>query len=296
MTPASAGAGLPASAGAGPVEAVILGIAQDAGVPQIGCDCPACGAARADPSLRQRAVSVGLIDSEARASWMIDATPDFREQYDALRTLAPDCPLRGILLTHIHIGHYLGLAQLGREALNARGMPVLCSPRAAAFLASNGPWSQLVDNGNIVLTPWTANEPLALSPALTVTPMPVPHRAEFSDTVAFSVAGPRQTLFYCPDIDRWDDWEQNIRAVVDAHNVALLDATFFSGAELPGRDMSKIPHPLVTDTVARLRGTTAEVALIHLNHSNPLLRDTPERAWLREQGFSVGAQWQNWPL
>ncbi len=278
------------------VEAVLLGIAQDAGVPQIGCDCPACAAARADARLRQRAVSVGLIDTEARASWILDATPDFREQYDALRALAPDCPLQGVLLTHIHIGHYLGLAQLGKEGLNARGMPVLCSPRAAGFLQSNGPWSQLVENGNVALAPWTAGAPIALSRALTVTPVPVPHRAEFSDTVAFSIAGPHQRLFYCPDIDRWEAWEQDIRAVVDAHNVALLDATFFSGAELPGRDMSKVPHPLVTDTVARLRGTAAEVALIHLNHSNPLLRDTPERAWLRAQGFGVGAQGQTWRL
>ena len=278
------------------VEAVLLGIAQDAGVPQIGCDCPACAAARADPRLRQRTVSVGLIDTEARASWIVDATPDFREQYDALRALAPGCPLQGVLLTHIHIGHYLGLTQLGKEALNARGMPALCSPRAAEFLKSNGPWSQLVGNGNISLSAWTTGAPIALSPALAVTPVPVPHRAEFSDTVAFSIAGPHQRLFYCPDIDRWEAWEQDIRAVVGAHNVSLLDATFFSGAELPGRDMSKIPHPLVGDTVARLRGTPAEVAFIHLNHSNPLLRDTPERAWLREQGFGVGAQGQTWRL
>ena len=60
--------------------------------------------------------------------------------------------------------------------------------------------------------------------------------------------------------------------------------------------MRKIPHPLVTDTVARLRGTTSAVTLIHLNHSNPLLRDSPERAWLRAQGFSVGAQGQTWRL
>ena len=278
------------------VEAVLLGIAQDAGVPQIGCDCTTCAAARADARMRQRAVSVGLIDTEARASWIIDATPDFREQYDALRALAPDCPLQGVLLTHIHIGHYLGLAQLGKEALNARGMPVLCSPRAAAFLQSNGPWSQLVENGNVALAPWTADAPVALSPDLAVTPVPVPHRAEYSDTVAFSIAGPHRRVFYCPDIDRWEAWEQDIRAVVEAHNVALLDATFLSGAELPGRDMSKVPHPLVTDTVARLRGTPAEVALIHLNHSNPLLRDSPERAWLRAQGFSVGAQGQTWRL
>lgn len=287
---------IPAFAGPGPVQAVLLGIAQDAGVPQIGCDCPACAAARADPGLGQRPVSVGLIDTEARASWIIDATPDLGAQYDALRALAPECPLRGILLTHIHMGHYLGLAQLGKEALNARGLPVFCSPRAAVFLQSNGPWSQLVENGNIGLQPWAPGARLALSPALAVTPVPVPHRAEYSDTAAFSIAGPRQMVFYCPDIDRWEAWDRDIREVVDAHNVALLDATFFSGAELPGRDMSKIPHPLVTDTVARLRGTPAEVAFIHLNHSNPLLRDTPERAWLREQGFGVGAQGQRWEL
>ena len=278
------------------VEAVLLGIAQDAGVPQIGCDCTACAAARADAQHRRRTVSLGLIDREAQASWIIDATPEIRDQYDALRALAPDCPLRGILLTHIHIGHYLGLAQLGKEALDAKSMPVLCSARAAAFLQSNAPWSQLVENGNIDLQPWAAEAPLALSSGLSVTPMLVPHRAEFSDTAAYRVAGPQRTLFYCPDIDRWEAWERDIRSVCDASDIALLDATFFSGAELPGRDMSKIPHPLVTDTVARLRGTPAEVALIHLNHSNPLLGDTPERAWLRAQGLSVGAEGQRWAL
>ncbi len=278
------------------VGAVLLGIAQDAGVPQIGCDCDGCSAARADAGLRQRAVSVGLIDTEARASWIIDATPDFRDQYDALRALAPDCPLRGILLTHIHVGHYLGLAQLGKEALNARKMPVLCSARAAAFLRSNGPWSQLGENGNIDLQPWAADAPLTLSPNLSVTPVLVPHRAEFSDTAAYRVASPQRTLFYCPDIDRWAAWERDIRSVCDASDVALLDATFFSAAELPGRDMSKIPHPLVTDTVARLRGTPAEVALIHLNHTNPLLRDTPERAWLTAQGMAVAVEGQLWEL
>ena len=286
----------PASAGPSPVYAILLGISQDAGVPQIGCDCPACAPARVDPSLRQRAVSVGPIDTEARSSWIIDATPDFREQYDMLRALAPDCSLRGILLTHIHIGHYLGLAQLGKEALNARGMPVLCSARAAAFLRSNGPWSQLLENGNIDLQPWAAEAPLSLSRSLSVTPMLVPHRAEFSDTAAYRAAGPQRTLFYCPDIDRWEGWDRDVRSVCDGSDIALLDATFFSGADLPGRDMSTIPHPLVTDTVARLRGTPAEVALIHLNHTNPLLRDTPERDWLRAQGVAVGAEGQRWGL
>lgn len=278
------------------VEAVLLGVAQDAGVPQIGCDCPACAAARTGAGPRQKAVSLGLIDTAARASWIFDATPDFRDQFDALRALAPDCPLRGVWISHIHIGHYLGLAQLGREALNARDLPVWCSERAAAFLTANGPWSLLGALGNVAVRTFRASESVELAADLAVLPLSVPHRAEFSDTFAFRIAGPRRSLFYCPDIDRWEAWDRDARAVVDAVDVALLDATFFSGDELPGRDMSKIPHPLVTDTVARLRGVRADVNLIHLNHTNPLLRDTPERAWLVAQGFKVGVEGWRWTI
>lgn len=278
------------------VEAVLLGVAQDAGVPQIGCDCPACFAARSGAGPRQKAVSLGLVDTVAGASWIIDATPDFRDQYDALRALAPACPLRGVWISHIHMGHYLGLAQLGREALDARGMPVWCSDRAAAFLSANGPWSQLAELGNIAVHTFRSEDVVALATDLTVQALAVPHRAEFSDTFAFRMAGPRRSLLYCPDIDRWEAWGRDVRAVVDGVDVALLDATFFSGDELPGRDMRQIPHPQVTDTVERLRGVKAEVNLIHLNHTNPLLRDTPQRAWLVAQGFKVGVEGQRWTI
>ena len=100
------------------VEAVLLGVAQDAGVPQLGCDCPNCRAARSEPATRQMAVSLGLVDHAAGASWIIDATPDFGDQYDWLRAYAPDCPLQGILLTHAHIGHYHTAGNPGRNELD----------------------------------------------------------------------------------------------------------------------------------------------------------------------------------
>lgn len=61
----------------------VLGIAQDAGVPQAACDSPACEAARRDPSKRQLAASlaVALPDGEV---WLVDATPDIREQLDVV--------------------------------------------------------------------------------------------------------------------------------------------------------------------------------------------------------------------
>jgi pyrroloquinoline quinone biosynthesis protein B len=124
----------------------------------------------------------------------------------------------------------------------------------------------------------------------------VPHRGRLSNTVAFVVRGSAKRLFYCPDIDSWDAWAQDLRAFVADMDVALLDGTFFSPDELPGRDLTRIPHPPVKDTVTRLTEVTAEVRLIHLNHSNPLLAAGPEREWLKESGLEVGAFGMRWTL
>ena len=99
------------------------------------CRTPAAGrssasSARRDPSLRRRVASLGLVDPAAGKRFLIDATPDFADQMERLGGL-PD----GILLTHAHIGHYLGLAQLGREVLDARRVPVYATARDGAIPA-----------------------------------------------------------------------------------------------------------------------------------------------------------------
>src|SRR5688572_26350112 len=92
----------PAPPAATGVRAIVLGVAQDGGVPHIGCRQDLCVAARRDPSRRQRVASVGLVDGDAR--FLIDATPDLASQVDALwgGQAPPDRrrPLSGILLTH----------------------------------------------------------------------------------------------------------------------------------------------------------------------------------------------------
>lgn len=291
------------------VEAILLGTAQDGGVPQAGCYCTHCAPAHADPARRHWVTCLGLVDRTTRQSWLIDATPDFREQLHALRRIAPDNSLAGIVLTHAHIGHYAGLIHLGREAWDARDLPVYASPCMANFLRNNAPWSQLVVLGNIqlrLLAPAHKNEnenenenEVQLSPNLYLTPTPVPHRDEFSDTLAFVVRGPARRLFYCPDIDAWDCWEHDLRRFVARTDVALLDGTFFSADEvneLAGRDPSQIPHPLVTDTVERLEGVDCDVQLIHLNHSNPLHSAGAEQDWVAARGISVGSSGARWRL
>jgi len=336
------------------IETILLGTAQDGGVPHAGCHCPTCAAAWADPTLQQHPACLGLVDYTAHRCWLIDATPAFPAQLHALQALAagtgraipisarqhpddrkgaplpisdlrsptPDLRLSGIFLTHAHIGHYTGLVHLGREVMDTEQLPVYCTPRMGAFLRDNAPWSGLVEGGNIDLVELEPGRELVLSPNLRITPISVPHRDEYSDTVAYLVQGPKRSLFYCPDIDGWDDFKvSGISVIAEANldaeelfgrisssarhfilaDIALLDGSFFSPAELPGRDLSQIPHPLVTDTVARLtddgvKTPTTNVYFIHLNHSNPLWREGPERAWLAGRGFKVGAFGQRWEL
>ena len=109
------------------IESVLLGTAQDAGVPQAGCQCNRCTRARRDPTCRKFVTCLSLVDHATQQYWLIDATPDFREQFAELQDRFPDYKLAGILITHAHIGHYAGLIHLGREAMNTKNMPVYAS-------------------------------------------------------------------------------------------------------------------------------------------------------------------------
>jgi pyrroloquinoline quinone biosynthesis protein B len=203
-------------------------------------------------------------------------------------------PVDGVLLTHAHIGHYLGLAWFGYESLNSREIPVYASARMAAFLTANGPWSLLVARHNIALRTLTPGAPLALDGGIVVTPIVVPHRDELSDTLGFVVRGPRRTLLYVPDTDSWSAWARPLPEVLRREHVdlAVLDGTFYSAAELPDRDVRRIGHPLMTATITLLRdlvrGGTLQVHFTHLNHSNPAGDpDSPERRALAGAGFRV---------
>lgn len=284
--------------------AVVLGIAQDGGVPHIGCRQELCVAARRDPARRQRVASVGLVDADG-SRFLIDATPDIASQIESLwgNDSPPDRqrPVEGILLTHAHVGHYAGLMYLGREALGARRIPVYATPRMARFLRDNGPWSQLVSLGNIELREMTPGQELALSPRLRVTPLAVPHRDELSDTVGFRVRGPKRTLLYVPDIDKWERWDRRIEDVIAGASAAYLDGTFFDAAELPGRDMKEIPHPFIVESLSRFASLPAAgrrgIHFIHLNHTNRAgITGTPERKRVEASGGRVATSGERVPL
>jgi pyrroloquinoline quinone biosynthesis protein B len=188
--------------------------------------------------------------------------------------------LSGILLTHAHIGHYAGLMHLGREVMGARAVPVMALPRMRAFLEGNGPWDQLVRLENIALVTLQANAAIALNARLSATPLRVPHRDEYSETCGFIVTGPRHSVAWIPDIDKWERWETSLLDLLRRVDVAYVDGTFYANGELPGRDMREIPHPFIEETLRiLLRASGAErakVRFVHFNHTNPALQSGGE--------------------
>lgn len=283
-TPAAVGAILPPGYGASDPVApvgtqpyvVVLGVGQDGGFPQAGTKD---ATAWTDEERRRLPVSLGIVDPVSGERWMVEATPAFPEQLQALDRIAPveQVPgLAGILLTHAHVGHYAGLIHLGREIIGARNVPLLVMPRMERFLRENGPWDQLVALENVRLVTLEDGAPTRLNDRIEVTPFLVPHRDEYSETVGFRIRGPRRSVLFLPDIDKWEAWDvlgTHIEDMITGVDAAWLDATFFGDGEIPGRAMSEIPHPFVEESLARFAslppGERAKVRFIHFNRTNP---------------------------
>lgn len=259
-------------------EIIILGTAQDAGSPQINCKKACCVDLYDHPSAERMVTSIGLYDASTDRTYLFEATADIAQQAHLLNLHKKATSfIDGIFLTHAHIGHYSGLMYLGKEAMDAKAVDTYVMARMDSFLRMNGPWSQLVTRENIVLKRMVNEEKIQLSDSLSVLPFLVPHRDEFSETVGYKIIGPNKSALFIPDIDKWSKWGKDIVEEIEKVDYAFLDATFYDAKEINNRDISEIPHPFVSESMARFEQLPAEekskVVFIHFNHTNPLLDD-----------------------
>lgn len=274
---------------------IVLGTIQDGGSPHIGCVKDCCKELFENPDADRQVVSLGVFDAETKKKYLFEATPDFTRQVKALKYFGSESEGEmpdGIFLTHAHIGHYSGLMYLGKEARDAKGVAVYAMPRMIEFLTNNGPWSQLVSNENISLVSMENEVPITLSGQLTIIPIQVPHRDEFSETVGYKIYGPNKTALFIPDIDKWEKWQKDIVAEIKNVDYAFVDATFYSGKELNNRDMSEIPHPFILESMSKFDSLSTEdkakVIFIHFNHTNPVIDpSSAESKLVIEKGFRI---------
>jgi pyrroloquinoline quinone biosynthesis protein B len=275
----------------------VLGIAQDAGYPQAGCEKECCQRVYENPENERYTVSLALVDPISNENWVFDATPNFKEQLKMLsdQLKKPGNLPNGIFLTHAHMGHYTGLMHLGREVMGAKEVSVFAMPKMKLYLENNGPWSQLVDLNNISLKEIKHDSAQILNERISVTPLLVPHRDEYSETVGFLINVNSKKVLFIPDIDKWSKWDKDIISYIKQVDIALLDATFFKDGEIKGRAMSEIPHPFVEESIDLFKDLSesdkGKVHFIHFNHTNPLLIDgSAAQKTVLNNGFKIAKQ------
>jgi pyrroloquinoline quinone biosynthesis protein B len=236
--------------------------------------------------------SVAVVGSTGRVL-LVDATPDLPEQLALVATATGRRvgDVDGVLLTHAHMGHYLGLAFLGREAMHARALPLLGTARMLAFLRANRPWSHLLERGEVVPRAVAPGEPFDLD-GVSVEPFLSPHRAEDTDTIGLDLRGPARRVVYVPDADVFPP---DVVARVRSADEALVDGTFSSPDELP-RSATEVPHPWVRDSVVVLAGGRGRVRFTHLNHTNPVADPEGPAARALPAGFGVARDGDVLPL
>jgi pyrroloquinoline quinone biosynthesis protein B len=291
----------PAGEPAADVELFVLGTAQDGGLPHFGCERPCCAAARASGRVLYP-VALGVVDRRGGGApklLLVEATPRIEEQVALLHELA-GCrgrgrqPVDAVLTTHAHLGHYLGLAWFGREVAGSTNVPLHCSQRFATFVREHAPWKQLVALHQLDVRAFAVGAPFAPWEGLTVRALAVPHRDEFSDTMAFVITGPTRSVLFVPDVDAWEREPGLLERLLDGVDVAYVDGTFFDGSELPDRDLAEIRHPLMTRTMAlladRARARPGTIRFLHCNHTNPVLHDDAVRARVEAAGFALAQQ------
>ena len=270
----------------------ILGNTQDAGLPHIGCQHPFC---EDNFNLYEEhyTTSIAVVNSDLKEYILFEATPDITFQLNNLKKNIFDEFLlpESIYITHAHIGHYTGLMYFGREALGAKDLMVKVLPRMSNFLQNNGPWSQLVDINNIKIKEINFGLTTKELANIDITPVQVPHRDEYSETAGYIIKGKNKKAVFIPDIDKWEKWERDLSQLAKEFDFLLIDATFYDSKEI-NRDISEIPHPLVTETIDLLNGLDLEnrnkVYFIHMNHTNMMLDPDSELSKLiTSKGFNI---------
>lgn len=286
------------------VSVTVLGISQDGGYPQPGCKAKCCEAVKELPEYRRHPVSLGITGIDG-TKHLIEVSRDLAWQLNLWEKACFDNQdvISSVYITHAHHGHIDGLGLFGKEVMNTKNLTLNCSKSLESLILNTPSWNLLITSGNIIINTFQSNIPFSPSKScgFKIKPIKVPHRAELSDMHAFIIQGPKKNLLFLPDHDSWDDTlnsvnKDTILQWIESENIdiALIDGTFWSTAELKERDQSKIPHPSVTETLQRIgkkNNYNLELKFIHLNHTNPLLNNNSEEFKLvRSMGWDVSKE------
>ena len=286
----------------------ILGSAAGGGFPQWNCNCPGCQATRRGEGVHQRTQSSLAVRGSSGDWFLVNASPDVRQQLERLRDRSPtsirSSPIAGVLLTDGEIDHTAGLMILreSNEPLQIYGTDTVRQALTEGFSLlrvlkdyCGVEWSviepgSVIDLGDLEIetfllpgTPPKYMRDRASSQGNWVIGFTFRDRA--SDKVA--TYAPALAELTPSIIDRFE-----------SSDCILVDGTFWQDDELVKLGMSTrtaltmghLPLSGEDGSLNRLSQLSPSRKIFtHINNTNPILIDnSPERQTVEAAGMEVG--------
>jgi pyrroloquinoline quinone biosynthesis protein B len=287
----------------------VLGSAAGGGFPQWNCGCDNCRAVRGGSSaFRARSQESVAVSADGDAWFLINASPEIRSQIESFERLWPRAPrhspIAGLLLTNGDLDHCLGLFSL-RES---HPLVVHATESVRAGLVEDNVLYRTLERfpGQVTWQSFALGEEQPLGDGtLRVTAVAVPGKVALhlegrrapsaGDNVGFvirdtqsggklayfsGVAGPSEALSHA----------------LEGASVVFFDGTFWSSDELiraglgtrRAEDMAHWPTGGSEGSLGLLARQSGRRYLIHVNNTNPVLReDGEQRLTARRAGVEV---------
>jgi pyrroloquinoline quinone biosynthesis protein B len=298
---------------------VVLGAAAGGGVPQWNCGCPVCQAARTERPELQRSQASIAISADGEHWFLINASPDLRQQLIATPQLHPKpgslrhSPIAGVILTNSEVDAVAGLLSM-RE-----GWPfaIYAHPRVLAILKANSIFNVLSE-ANVKREAIAIDE--AFEPALPdgspssieILPFAVPGKGAWylegkahpagddgaGDTLGLRIADKTSGKYFyflaaCARVS------PELKQRLAGASLVFFDGTVWRDDELIAAGLgSKTGQAMGHIAMSGENGAIAALAdigidrkiFLHINNSNPaLLHDSAERKAAEHAGWQIPA-------
>jgi len=294
----------------------VLGSGAGGGFPQWNCNCDNCCGFRSG-SLRATARTQSSIALSADgARWyLINASPDIRQQINAFDGLFPDrtprgTPIQAILLTNADIDHIAGLLSLresqplclySTQQVREWVLESNAVFRALCLSPTQCTWQTVSTSGQHKLIGVDGKDSGLRYQAFAVPSKPPAYLmglvSQWSEeTVGYKItdAYSGRSLAYVPGIKQLD---ATVAAVLGSCDCFFFDGTCWSDDELVAQgiaqktalSMGHLPISGPDGSLAQLAGLRSVKRIyLHINNTNPLLiEDSPERRAVEEAGWEV---------
>ena len=298
------------------LRALIVGAAAGGGLPQWNCNGPNSSTFWRGGAPLTAATQSSLAVSVNGSDWaLLNASPDIRAQIMAQPQLQPrnpnehglrDTPIRSVLLTNGDIDHIAGLLTMREK----QSYDLFATASITQVLAEN-PIFNALDPDFVKRRVIELDTAFDLLPGVTASLFAVPGKVPLfmeadhggdqvqtdimgEQTVGVQISDGTRTIYYIPGCARI------IPALADrlrGAELVLFDGTLWADDEMIRQGVGKktgarMGHMSISGPSGSMAAfadlNIARKVYVHLNNTNPVWRDGPERAEAHAAGWEIG--------